>query len=31
VLRRTYGDELVILDGAGQAVTVACHHQHEQH
>jgi manganese/iron transport system ATP-binding protein/manganese/zinc/iron transport system ATP- binding protein len=29
VLRRTYGDELVILDGAGQAVTVACHHQHE--
>jgi manganese/iron transport system ATP-binding protein/manganese/zinc/iron transport system ATP- binding protein len=28
VLRRTYGDELVILDGSGQAVTVA-HHSHE--
>src|SRR4051812_31648023 len=28
VLRRTYGDELVILDGAGQAVTVS-HHAHE--
>jgi manganese/iron transport system ATP-binding protein/manganese/zinc/iron transport system ATP- binding protein len=28
VLRRTYGDELVILDGSGQAVTVS-HHGHE--
>ena len=28
VLRRTYGDELVILDGSGQAVTVS-HHSHE--
>jgi ABC-type Mn2+/Zn2+ transport system ATPase subunit len=28
VLRATYGDELVILDGSGQAVTVS-HHQHE--
>jgi ABC-type Mn2+/Zn2+ transport system ATPase subunit len=28
VLRQTYGDELVILDGAGQAVTVS-HHGHE--
>jgi manganese/iron transport system ATP-binding protein/manganese/zinc/iron transport system ATP- binding protein len=27
VLRRTYGDELVILDGAQQAVCVA-HHDH---
>jgi ABC-type Mn2+/Zn2+ transport system ATPase subunit len=26
VLRRTYGDELVILDGSGQAVTVSHHH-----
>jgi manganese/iron transport system ATP-binding protein/manganese/zinc/iron transport system ATP- binding protein len=29
VLRATYGDELVILDGSGQAVTVAHHHHHE--
>src|SRR3954471_5850137 len=28
VLRRTYGDELVMLDGSGRAVTVA-HHAHE--
>ena len=28
VLSETYGDELVILDGAGQAVTVSCHHDH---
>jgi manganese/iron transport system ATP-binding protein/manganese/zinc/iron transport system ATP- binding protein len=28
VLRATYGDELVILDGAGQAVTVSHHHHH---
>ena len=28
VLSATYGDELVILDGAGQAVTVS-HHHHE--
>jgi ABC-type Mn2+/Zn2+ transport system ATPase subunit len=26
VLRRTYGDELVILDGSGEAVTVSHHH-----
>ena len=26
VLRATYGDELVILDGSGQAVTVSHHH-----
>jgi manganese/iron transport system ATP-binding protein/manganese/zinc/iron transport system ATP- binding protein len=26
VLRRTYGDEIVILDGSGQAVTVSHHH-----
>ena len=25
---RTYGDELVILDGSGQAVTVSHHHDH---
>jgi manganese/iron transport system ATP-binding protein/manganese/zinc/iron transport system ATP- binding protein len=29
VLSETYGDELVILDGAGQAVTVSCHHDHQ--
>jgi manganese/iron transport system ATP-binding protein/manganese/zinc/iron transport system ATP- binding protein len=28
VLRATYGDELVILDGSGQAVTVSHHHHH---
>ncbi|HET6551477.1 MAG TPA: metal ABC transporter ATP-binding protein [Solirubrobacter sp.] len=28
VLRATYGDELVVLDGAGQAVTVSHHHHH---
>jgi manganese/iron transport system ATP-binding protein/manganese/zinc/iron transport system ATP- binding protein len=28
VLRRTYGDELVVLDGSGQAVA-ASHHAHE--
>jgi manganese/iron transport system ATP-binding protein/manganese/zinc/iron transport system ATP- binding protein len=28
VLRETYGDELVILDGSGQAVTVSHHHHH---
>ncbi|WP_322101332.1 metal ABC transporter ATP-binding protein, partial [Solirubrobacter deserti] len=28
VLARTYGDELVILDGSGQAVTVSHHHHH---
>ena len=26
MLRGTYGDELVILDGSGQAVTVSHHH-----
>ena len=30
VLRATYGDELVILDGAGQAITVVPHH-HDPH
>jgi ABC-type Mn2+/Zn2+ transport system ATPase subunit len=29
VLSATYGDELVILDGSGQAVTVSHHHHHE--
>jgi hypothetical protein len=28
VLAATYGDELVILDGSGQAVTVSHHHHH---
>lgn len=28
VLAETYGDELVILDGSGQAVTVSHHHHH---
>jgi ABC-type Mn2+/Zn2+ transport system ATPase subunit len=28
VLSETYGDELVILDGSGQAVTVSHHHHH---
>jgi ABC-type Mn2+/Zn2+ transport system ATPase subunit len=28
VLRATYGDELVVLDGSGQAVTVSHHHHH---
>jgi manganese/iron transport system ATP-binding protein/manganese/zinc/iron transport system ATP- binding protein len=28
VLSATYGDELVILDGSGQAVTVSHHHYH---
>jgi manganese/iron transport system ATP-binding protein/manganese/zinc/iron transport system ATP- binding protein len=28
VLSATYGDELVILDGSGQAVTVSHHHHH---
>ncbi len=28
VLRATYGDELVLLDGSGQAVTVSHHHHH---
>src|SRR4051794_12163667 len=28
VLRATYGDELVVLDGAGQAITVSHHHHH---
>ncbi len=31
VLRATYGDELVILDGAGPAVTVSHHHHGHQH
>ena len=26
--RTTYGDELVVLDGSGQAVTVSHHHHH---
>jgi ABC-type Mn2+/Zn2+ transport system ATPase subunit len=28
VLSATYGDELVILDGSGRAVTVSHHHHH---
>ena len=28
VLSETYGDELVILDGSGRAVTVSHHHHH---
>jgi ABC-type Mn2+/Zn2+ transport system ATPase subunit len=28
VLTQTYGDELVVLDGSGQAVTVSHHHHH---
>jgi manganese/iron transport system ATP-binding protein/manganese/zinc/iron transport system ATP- binding protein len=31
VLSETYGDELVILDGAGQAVTVSHHHHGHEH
>ena len=31
VLRATYGDELVILDGSGQAVTVSHHHHGPGH
>jgi len=31
VLRATYGDELVVLDGAGQAVTVSHHHHGHAH
>jgi ABC-type Mn2+/Zn2+ transport system ATPase subunit len=31
VLRATYGDELVILDGSGQAVTVSHHHHGHAH